>query len=269
MELTITQEDFAAAIATPLTAVKDIFDRCEPFFPAATSQLEKSINYQVANIDASLADPVKQFVCLMAFYNCIAHLDLIWTNTGFGVVSNNTLAPASKDRVEALRTNTLRRAVETKYTLLDELMATAAYVDALTPDSFIMLWSQYKQLAGETIDAEEFDTYRYKFRSAEAKLARLVSKAELNSLRALAARQWLADWHATEPQKEVIELIELWVIGKANELLSAEEYAPRILAVINDPDNAADFPDYVNSSEYIANNATPYENSRDKSTFFF
>ena len=158
MELTITQEDFAAAIATPLTAVKDIFDRCEPFFPAATSQLEKSINYQVANIDTSLADPVKQFVCLIAFYNCIAHLDLIWTNTGFGVVSNNTLAPASKDRVEALRTNTLRRAVETKYTLLDELMATAAYVDALTPDSFIMLWSQYKQLAGETIDAEEFDT---------------------------------------------------------------------------------------------------------------
>ena len=77
MELIISQEDFAAAIATPLTAVKDIYDRCEPFFPAATSQLEKSINYQVANIDASLADPVKQVVYLMAFYNCIPHLALI------------------------------------------------------------------------------------------------------------------------------------------------------------------------------------------------
>ena len=269
MELTITQQDFAEAIATPLTATKDIFDRCEPFFPAATSQLEKSINYQVADIDASLAAPVKQFICLMAFYNCIAHLDLIWTSTGFGVVSNNTLAPASKDRVDALRANTLRRAIETKYSLLDELFAVQAYVNALTPESFIMLWSQYKQLAGESIDAEEFDTYRYKFRNAEAKLARLVSKAELNNLRNLAARQWLNNWQATAAQKEVIEYIELWVIGKANDIMTAEEYAPRILSVINDPANAADFPAYVASSEYIANNAAPYENSRDKSTFFF
>lgn len=269
MTLTISQTDFSQAIATPLTDAKDIFDRCSPLFAAAQSTLEKSINYTVADIDNSLAQPVKDFICLIAFYNAIAHLDLILTPTGFGVTSNNTLAPASKERVENLRNNTLRRAIETKYYLLDELFATAAYVNAITPDSFIMLWSQYNQLAGESIDAQEFDTYRYKFRNAEAKLAHLVSKAELNNLRDLAARQWLADWSATDAQKEVIELIELWVIGKANDILTAEEYAPRILSVINDPDNAADFPAYVNSSEYIANNAQPYENSADKPTFFF
>ena len=269
MELTITQADFVAAIATPLTDAKDIFDRCEHFFPDAKNALEKSINYSIAAIDAANATQVKTFVCLMAFYNAIAHLDLILTPTGFGVVSNNTLAPASKDRVENLRNNALRRAIETKYFLLDELFATTAYVDAQTPDSFILLWSQYKQLAGESVDAQEFDTYRYKFRSIETRLARVISMAELITLRNLAARQWLPGWSATAAQKEVIEYIELFVIGRANDLTTAEEYLPRILGVVNNPDNAGDFADYVNSSEYIANNSAPYENGVNKPTFFF
>lgn len=246
-----------------------MFARVEPFLPAAQRSLEKAISYKVADIDAALADIVKTFVCLWAFYNALPQLDLIWTPTGFGITSNNTLAPASKERVENLRNNTLRRAVETKYDLLDELYSVAAYVNATTPDSFILLWSQYKKLAGETIDAQEFDTYRYKFRSIETKLARVVSMAELLSLRALAARQWLPNNAATAAQREAIELIELFVIGRASDLTNADEYLPRILAVVNNPDNAADFPLYVQSSEYVANNMEPYENTAEKPTYFF
>lgn len=269
MELTITKQDFAAAIATPFTAIDDVFNRCQPLFAAAQKSLEKAINYTVAQIDVANAQMVKDYICLLAFYNELPQMDLILTPTGFGIVSNNTLAPASKERVENLKANTLRRTIETKYLLLDELFATAAYVDAQTPDSFILLWSQYKALAGETIDVQKFDTLHYKFRSIETKLARLISMAELVMLRDLCARQWLPTWTATAAQKEVIEYIELFVIGRADDLTTADEYLPRILSVINDPDNAADFPSYVASSEYVANNMPPYENAVDKPTFFF
>lgn len=270
MELTITKQDFAAAIATPFTAIDDVFNRCQPLFGAAQHNLEKAINYTVAQIDVANAQMVKDYICLIAFYNALPQMDLILTPTGFGIVSNNTLAPASKDRVENLKNNTLRRAIETKYLLLDELYSTAAYVDAQgIPDSFIVLWSQYLGLAGDTLDAQKFDTLRYKFRSIETKLARLISMAELLALRALCVRQWLPDWTATPAQKEAIEYIELFVIGRADDLTTADEYLPRLLAVVNNPDNAADFPSYVASSEYIANNSTPYENAVDKPTFFF
>ena len=269
MELTITKNDFAQAIATPVTGLDDLFNRVQPFLPAAQRTLEKSINYTVAAIGVANAELVKEFICLTAFWQALQNIDLIWTPSGFGVTSNNTLAPASKERVENLRNNTLRRSIEAKYNLLDELYTTSAYVDAQTPASFILLWSQYKKLAGEKIDAQEFDTYLYKFRSIEWKLACLVSQAELDYLRNLAARQWLPDYAATPAQKEAIELIELFVIGRAADITTADELPPRILAVINDPANAADFARYVNSSEYIANNTEPYENTHDKPTFFF
>lgn len=270
MELEITKQDFAAAIATPFTAIDDVFNRCQPLFAAAQKSLEKAINYKVAQIDVANAQMVKDYICLLAFYNELPQMDLILTPTGFGIVSNNTLAPASKERVENLKENTLRRTIETKYLLLDELFATIEYVNAIgIPDSFILLWSQYKALAGETIDVQKFDTLRYKFRSIETKLARLISMTELLALRDLCARQWLPTWTVTAAQKEVIEYIELFVIGRADDLTTADEYLPRILSVINDPDNAADFPSYVASSEYVANNMPPYENSVDKPTFFF
>ena len=40
-----------------------------------------------------------------AFLRAVPSLDLVLTPNGFGVVSNNTIAPASKDRVDRLLTS--------------------------------------------------------------------------------------------------------------------------------------------------------------------
>lgn len=61
-----------------------------------------------------------------AFIRAIPSLDLVLTPNGFGVVSNNTIAPASKERVERLLAN-LERARD--YTLEDILHTLLAEMD--------------------------------------------------------------------------------------------------------------------------------------------
>ena len=58
--------------------------------------------------------PVKEdvcrYICLDAFYQAIPGLDLILTDTGFGIVNNQNISPASRDRVESLRVQIQREA---------------------------------------------------------------------------------------------------------------------------------------------------------------
>lgn len=46
---------------------------------------------------------IRKYMIARAYFEAIPHLDLVLTSTGFGIVSNNNVAPASKERVESLR----------------------------------------------------------------------------------------------------------------------------------------------------------------------
>lgn len=54
------------------------------------------------NNSEELREAVIKTVCLDAFLSVVRHLDLVLTPTGFGVVANNEVSPASSSRVEAL-----------------------------------------------------------------------------------------------------------------------------------------------------------------------
>lgn len=272
MELNITETIFKNAIGTLTSQATELYNRVTPFFDNAKSQLEKSVCFKIADMPSNdyVTKCVSNYVCLMAYYLAIPSLDLIWTNTGFGIVSNNTLAPASKERVEALRHNTLQLALLTKYEMIDELLLWHGYVDNHEPMTFIVSYSQYKQIGGIWYeDIERFEKLQSKFKQAERKLERLISASELNFLRLLACQQWTADWQATAPQKCAIRLIESFVIAFANDDCSADEYLPQILSIVNDEANASSFERYIASSEFTANNMQQYENGKDKPTYFF
>lgn len=55
-----------------------------------------------AENDSPLVLFFKKYVCLSAFLSVLRQLDLVLTPTGFGIVSNDNLSPASKQRVDAL-----------------------------------------------------------------------------------------------------------------------------------------------------------------------
>lgn len=56
-------------------------------------------------LNTNLVDALRQLVAAEALHRAVPSLDLVLTPNGFGVVSNNTISPASKQRVDRLLGN--------------------------------------------------------------------------------------------------------------------------------------------------------------------
>lgn len=271
MELNITEQRFAEVIGTPSTEISELYARCSPLFPTAQANLEKAVNYRIAAFPASdqpIVKATEQYVCLCAYLIAIPQLDLIWTPTGFGIVQNNTLAPASRERVDALRTSLTDSIITTKFQLLELLFAIDTYAAAQSDAPFIVLPKQYKEVSGENITDTDFDKLTGKLKQAERRLRHIISQAELDNLRNKAHLR-LAGQEPTAAQCRAINAINVALTAIINELCTVDSYLADVLDIVNNEDYAEDFSLYRHSSECEANNTKPYENTADKSTFFF
>lgn len=104
----ITKTEFEEIISVATSAHIEVYDKVQPHFAAAYDDCKASV---LGDVGASAAEDgqhkrltlaVKDWVCLQAFLAVFQQLDLVLTPTGFGVVSTQQMAPASKQRVDAL-----------------------------------------------------------------------------------------------------------------------------------------------------------------------
>ena len=109
MEITITKSDFEQALPVGAAANDSVYESVKPaigrqlaFSNDALLGVAGMTYIEERGEDSTLMKWYKQLVCLSAFLNVLRQLDLVLTPTGFGVVSNDNLAPASKQRVDAL-----------------------------------------------------------------------------------------------------------------------------------------------------------------------
>ena len=109
MNLEITRNDFEEAIPVATTKNNDIFEMIETYIKTAIYEVaekilgEAGVNAVNEGKNKMLVRFVKQLVCYDAFLPHFRSLDLVLTATGFGVVSTQDLTPASKARVDALK----------------------------------------------------------------------------------------------------------------------------------------------------------------------
>ena len=109
INLEITRNDFEEAIPVATTKNNDIFEMIETYIKTATYEVaekilgEAGVNAVNEGKNKMLVRFVKQLVCYDAFLPHFRSLDLVLTATGFGVVSTQDLTPASKARVDALK----------------------------------------------------------------------------------------------------------------------------------------------------------------------
>ena len=67
---------------------------------AATSEAAETASESATIV--ALREPVEKIIATHAFMSAVPSLDLVLTPNGFGIVSNQNVAPASKERVERL-----------------------------------------------------------------------------------------------------------------------------------------------------------------------
>lgn len=104
----ITKDDFEQALPVGVSAHDTVYESISPAIDIMLdnycSMLLGEAGIKRVNSDdgSSLKQYFKMTVCIDAFLSVFRQLDLVLTPTGFGIVSNDTISPASKQRVDAL-----------------------------------------------------------------------------------------------------------------------------------------------------------------------
>lgn len=211
-----------------------------------------------------------RYVCLTAYRMAIPSLDLVLTPTGFGVVSNQNVAPASKERVAALFESIAAEAMNTLDRIIDALRDDSSWNESPQAQSLLrsIMWrGDDLQGAGErTPDRRDLIRWRSFIEQAEQQLVAFIGRElydaictenRTNSLKG--ARKLLAECC----RSYIVAFIRDRTLG-GNAVPTFKKYVIR--AVEAAPES---FPEYTGSTVAEANHYRGYENKRNDTCYFF
>lgn len=96
-----SQKEFEKFVPSLRDGGEEIYKGVYPYLQPSYWRLKNELKVELMNNKA--APYFRRAVYATAAYRALPTLDLVATPNGFGVVSNNNIAPASKERVAALR----------------------------------------------------------------------------------------------------------------------------------------------------------------------
>lgn len=277
MEITITKSDFEQALPVGAAANDSVYESVKPSIERQLS-FSKDVLLGVAGMQrmedlgegSSLVNWFKQLVCLSAFLSMLRQLDLVLTPTGFGVVSNDNLAPASKQRVDALegqlRTQYWRTLAMTLNGLRSENWGATDqarhFINHLY-DEYTYFFETHRN--GTYI---EWNSYQNTIEEAEEMLRTKMGDRQMDDILDAFRR---ADPNRLEPYREVIACIirftDTWAM-KGVATLKQPVYR-RMMRILDSEDNKETFKLYRESIAYKANHYEPYQNSKDSAGYVF
>ena len=207
----------------------------------------------------------KKYVALDAYATAIPQLDLVLTNTGFGVVSNQNVAPASSDRVARLLERVLRSKDDIFDRFLSNLRRIAGWGDspeAMRHISSIFWRSNLMKFFGLAAPTRS-DLHRYAvdIAAGEAALKKLMGREQWQALLEY-ERNGKYDIMIDELITDCRRFVAVMASGRDPEL-----YRRSILALLDSSEEI--FAPYHQSSACKANHFEPYRNRKDDTTFFF
>lgn len=276
MEIIIERTDFERAVPAFRSPTPEVWNKVQRYVEGCTA------NWQaIIATDATLPDNVAGYlataICLRAAYDAVPQMDLVLTPTGFGIVSNQNTAPASRERVDALRLQLRRDACQLEDGVLLYLAA-HNLMTMLRSRAGSLLWTPslctlygIRTPEGREVLREEFDAMATALHAASARVVDVISP-ELYA--ALVTRQYAADEELVpdhSPKEEAYGAALLM----ARQLMAAHVmHGPGIADhtrhIINFIEAHADqLDEYRLSPTYQARHTTQYENKQTDPSFFF
>lgn len=236
--------------------------------PALAERLDKIQDGQLApetTPELLALKCAKKYVALDAYATAIPQLDLVLTNTGFGVVSNQNVAPASSDRVARLLERILRSKDDIFDRLLSLLRRIAGWGDSPEAMRHIssIFWRSDQMKYFGIAEPTRSDLHRYAvdIATGEAALKKLMGREQWDAL---------LDYE----RKDAYDMILESVMNECRRFVAAmsagrdpERFRRCILECLDTYDET--FAAYHKSSAYLANHFEPYRNRKNDATFFF
>lgn len=282
LDLTITKEDFEFVLPVFQSPTVHLFERLAHEIEVATEEVHALVSDTADGSDAK-ADVTRHaiaYICCSAARRILPQLDLVLTETGFGVVGNGNLVPASQARVSALNDSLRQKASQAWDNLLLTLLRTP-WRDSDTAVGHVssLVWlptlcrrygitaSKEGGRLGVPVYDEEFDALRCSLAVAEAKVATMISP-ELYD--------FLVEQERTSQEAHTTAVALL--IERSRRLIGAlmkEDTHPRSVAPLAKrlletvEQYRKELPQYTGSRTYEARQMPAYENKKEDAIFFF
>lgn len=274
MEIIIERTDFERAVPAFRSPTPEVWNKVQRYVQGCTAAWQAIIT-----TDATLPDHVAASlvtaICLRAAYDAVPQMDLVLTPTGFGIVNNQNTAPASRERVDALRLQLRRDACQLEDAVLSYLAA-HNLMTMLRSRAGSLLWTPtlctlygIRTPDGREVLREEFEAMATALHAASARVADAISP-ELYA--ALVKRQYAADADLT-PDTTPAAYAEALTMARqlmAAHVMHGPGIADHTRHIINYIEAHADqLDEYRLSPTYQARHTTQYENKQTDPSFFF
>ena len=273
LDLTITKDVFEFVLPVFQSPTEHLFERLAHEISVATEEVQALIG-DYADEHPIVTSPAQAYICCVAARRTLPQLDLVLTETGFGVVSNQNLVPASQARVAALDESLRQKQTIAKERLLLALLSTEwnASSDAISRISGLYWLPCHMRRHGVTVDnkpvfEDEFEALRPQLVMAEAKVISLISP-ELYDY--LVEQERTNHKEQTKEVAVLIERVRFVIAALMKEHSHPRDVKPLVKRLLDTLELYKDkFTMYVNSSTYKAQQVPPYENKKEDSIFFF
>lgn len=272
--ITIDQQTFEKYVPAFASASDDTFVRMVPYIETMTRCVEER-EVKTDGLAEPLLSAIERYVCVAAARKAAPQLDLVLTANGFGVVSNQNIAPASRDRVAALIERLRIDESESFDMLLGGLLqtdwakgATAEnYITSLLYCPSLMRRYGIKGEEGREVYYSEWQGLQNQLAVAEEKVRMLISPELYDRLIEV---QRIPDTEHPHEYNVVLEQARKAVAAH----ITADRYptAPKALCsrLLDTIKRYADaLTEYNTSSTYQAHNTQPYENRKEDGAYFF
>ncbi len=267
----IDKDKFERIVLAATSATAEVFDMMEDPIAVSTTKLKSTVFGTVIDFEALpevVVEDVERFICLDAFYDAMPGLDLVLTSTGFGIVNNQNLSPASRDRVETLRKSIRQAADDAMDAIISGLIgnkdwANSAYGKLLISSLYYSA-SQLRDYAGKP-EAHRSDLIA---------LRPVISEAEEIIYRNISAVlfEYLLEQTRAKTLTEY-ETLLVWMLCKAVGFFVNQQSQ----AFKRELDNAVNFLEgnidkfsvYQESEAYKVKHFEWYKNEKDDSCYFW
>lgn len=275
----ISIEQFEQLLPFVGAATEDVFRNMEPSFSIPYSELVEQVigNEYVERATqegTELMTAIRSYVIRATFLSRLHSHDLIMTDNGFGVVSNENIAPASQARVEAMKAELTYQRDYNKHQVVFLMRKFEGWNETEQAEMNIhsLVWSPailsgWCGVSGQ-LTYDDLVKYKKSIDATEAFLRKQLGDALIDEIIAEERKGDFAPSHRAAKVKMLAFIGEhLTVKGESIDKERCTLLFENLLRFIEE--HIGDFQKYAVSSAYKANHMESYENKADDTTFFF
>ena len=275
---TITKSEFERVLPVGMSSNDNVFEMVLPEVENQLSIFNAGLLGDVGAkmIDAAGTDGILYYnyirmVVSAAFVAVMRQLDLVLTPTGFGVVSNDNVSPASKQRVDALE-GQLRKSEYVSRSIVLMLLRSEEWGEtqqavANIPymfDEYDFFVIQRNRMSG---DVDEWLKIQQLIRDADRHLRMKISDSQMDVL--MSAYRKSGDY-MSDYQSIIFYIKDFyydWCFGSQTDAMGYP--LRKIISTMENPDAAELYGNYLKSEAYKLNHHETIKNTKDSSAFFF